>query len=49
MPPFDPQIRTRKSRNATGSAMRAAHDGAGSTHLLSREEKSWQEKAADKL
>jgi hypothetical protein len=48
MPPFDLQIRMRKSRSATGDAMRAAHAGADSTPQLSREEKPPQEKAADK-
>jgi hypothetical protein len=47
--PFDPQIRTHKSRNAVGNAMRAARAGDGPTHQLSREEKSWQEKGTDKL
>jgi hypothetical protein len=48
-PPFYLQIQMRKSRNAAGNATRAARAGDGPTLQLSREQKSWQGKAADKL
>jgi hypothetical protein len=48
-PPFDLQIRMRKSRNAAGNATRVVRGGDGPTHQLTREQKSWQGKAADKL
>jgi hypothetical protein len=48
MPPFDPQIRTRKSRNATGAQETVALAAGGSILPLSRIETLPQEKAADK-
>jgi hypothetical protein len=46
--PFDPQIRTRKSRNATGAEETVALAAGGSILPLSRIETLPQEKAADK-
>jgi hypothetical protein len=45
---FDPQIRTRKSRNATGAEETVALAAAGSILPLSRIETPPQGKAADK-
>jgi hypothetical protein len=45
---FDPQIQTRKSRNATGVVKPAARAAGDSTLPLSRGEKLPQEKAANK-
>jgi hypothetical protein len=47
--PFDLRIQTRKLRTEAGIAKHAAHASDGSTHPLSKEGKSWQEKGADKL
>jgi len=46
---FDPQIRTRKSRNANGAAEPFAPAADDSILQLSRREKPPQGKAADKL
>jgi hypothetical protein len=46
--PFDPQIRTRKSRNATGVAEPVALAAGDCILQLSRREKPPQEKAANK-
>src|SRR5262249_31218401 len=46
--PYDPQIRTRKSRNATGAEETVALAAGGSILPLSRIERLPQEKAADK-
>jgi hypothetical protein len=46
--PYDPQIRTRKLRNATGAEETVALAADGSILPLSRIETPPQEKAADK-
>jgi hypothetical protein len=46
--PYDPQTRTRKSRNATGAEETVALAAGGSILPLSRIETLPQEKAADK-
>jgi hypothetical protein len=48
MRPFDPQIRTRKSRNATDAPRPGALAAGDSTLPLSKGEKPPQEKAANK-